>query len=146
MAILARRVAGTRRRMLADINVVPYIDVMLVLVVILMVCAPFVNPSLVELPTMGKASAPPDKPLELTIRLEGRITLRESGSSKDLATDLPGVIAEVKKRQAANPQKPVPVVIHADKDLKYEAVMKVMDQLQKADVKRVGLAVQVKNT
>ena len=143
MAIIARRVAGTRRRMLSDINVVPYIDVMLVLVVILMVCAPFVNPSLVELPTMGKASAPPDRPLELVMRLEGRMSLRESGGNKDLASDLPGVIAEIKKRQAANREKPVPVVIHADKDLKYEAVVKVMDQLQRADVKRVGLAVRV---
>ena len=142
MAIIARRVAGSRRRMLADINVVPYIDVMLVLVVILMVCAPFVNPSLVELPSMGKASAPPDRPLELVMRLEGKMSLRESGTSKDLANDLPGVIAEIKKRQAGK-DKPVPVVIHADKDLKYEAVVKVMDQLQRADVKRVGLAVRI---
>jgi biopolymer transport protein TolR len=114
MAIIARRVAGSRRRMLADINVVPYIDVMLVLVVILMVAAPFVNPSLVELPTMGKASRAPDKPLELTLRVEGKMSLRESGTSKDLATDLPGVIAEIKKRQAAGREQPVPVVIHAD--------------------------------
>ena len=143
MAIIARRVAGSRRRMLADINVVPYVDVMLVLVVILMVAAPFVNPSLVELPTIGKASAPADRPLELVMRLEGKMTLRESGKDKDLATDLPGVIAEIKKRQGASRDKPVPVVIHADKDLKYEAVIKVMDQLQRADVKRVGLAVRV---
>ena len=60
-----------------------------------------------------------------------------------IATDLPGVIAEIKKRQAAGREQPVPVVIHADKDLKYEAVIKVMDQLQRADVKRVGLAVRV---
>jgi biopolymer transport protein TolR len=142
MAIIARRVAGSRRRMLADINVVPYIDVMLVLVVILMVCAPFVNPSLVELPSMGKASRAPDRPLELSVRLDGRMTLRESGKDKDLATDMPGVIAEIKKRQSQGPS-PVPVVINADKDLKYEAVMKVMDQLQRADVKRLGLAVRV---
>jgi biopolymer transport protein TolR len=142
MAIIARRVAGTRRRMLSDINVVPYIDVMLVLVVILMIAAPFVNPSLVELPSMGKASRAPDRPLELSIRLDGRMTLRESGRDKDLATDMPGVIAEIKRRQAQGPT-PVPVVIHADKDLKYEAVVKVMDQLQRADVKRLGLAVRV---
>ena len=143
MAIIARRVAGARRRMLSDINVVPYVDVMLVLVVILMVAAPFVNPSLVELPTMGKASRAPDRPLELVLRVEGKMTLRESGKDKDLATDLPGVIAEIKKRQAVSREQPVPVVIHADKDLKYEAVVKVMDQLQRADVKRVGLAVRV---
>lgn len=143
MAIIARRVAGSRRRMMADINVVPYVDVMLVLVVILMVAAPFVNPSLVELPSIGKASRAPDRPLELVLRLDNKMSLRETGRDKDLATDLPGVIAEIKKRQSANREQPVPVVIHADKDLKYEAVVKVMDQLQRADVKRVGLAVRV---
>src|SRR6266403_1317803 len=63
MAVLARRIAGSRRRMMSDINVVPYIDVMLVLVVILMVSAPFVNPSLVELPSVGKSTRAPDAPL-----------------------------------------------------------------------------------
>lgn len=143
MAILARRVAGGRRRMLSEINVVPYVDVMLVLVVILMVAAPFVNPSLVELPSIGKASRAPDRPLELVIRLDNKLSLRESGRDKDLATDLPGAIAEIKKRQQASPGQPVPVVIHADKELKYDAVVRVMDQLQRADVKRVGLAVRV---
>src|SRR5262249_16031696 len=123
MAIIARRVAGGRRRMLADINVVPYIDVMMVLVVILMVAAPFVNPSLVELPSIGKASAPPDRPLGLDMRLEGKMTLPENASTHDLATDLPGWTGDIRKRQAHNPDKPVPVVIHADKDLKYEAVI-----------------------
>jgi biopolymer transport protein TolR len=143
MAILARRVSGSRRRMLADINVVPYIDVMLVLVVILMVAAPFVNPSLVELPSIGKAQRAPDRPLELVIRIDNKVALREN--NKDLAVDMPSVIAEITRRQKANPDRPVPVVIHADKDLKYDVVMKVMDQLQRADVKRVGLAVRVTN-
>jgi biopolymer transport protein TolR len=143
MAILARRVSGSRRRMLADINVVPYIDVMLVLVVILMVAAPFVNPSLVELPSIGKAQRAPDRPLELVIRIDNKVALREN--NKDLAVDMPSVIAEITKRQKVNPDRPVPVVIHADKDLKYDVVMKVMDQLQRADVKRVGLAVRVTN-
>src|ERR671931_641380 len=107
MAIIARRVSGSRRRMLADINVVPYIDVMLVLVVILMVAAPFVNPSLVELPTMGKASRAPDRPLDLNLTIDGKMSLRESGRDKDLATDLPGVIAEIKKRQSASRDQPV---------------------------------------
>ena len=79
MAMLARRVAGSRRRMLADINVVPYIDVMLVLVVILMVAAPFVNPSLVNLPSVGKSSRAPDRPLEIVVRVDGRVSLREGG-------------------------------------------------------------------
>lgn len=141
MAILARRVAGSRRRMLADINVVPYVDVMLVLVVILMVSAPFVNPSTVELPSIGRASRAPEKPLELVIRADGRLMLREA--NKEIANDLPAAVAAITERQKANPQAPTPVVIAADKDLKYDAVIKVMDQLQRADVKRVGLAVRV---
>jgi len=142
MALLARRVAGSRRRMLADINVVPYIDVMLVLVVILMVAAPFVNPSLVNLPSVGKSSRAPDRPLEIVVRADGRVSLREGG--RELAADLPGAVAAIRQRQQAQPDAALkaPVVIAADKDVRYEQVMKVMSALQKESVARVGLAVQ----
>lgn len=141
MALLARRVAGSRRRMLADINVVPYIDVMLVLVVILMVSAPFVNPSLVNLPSVGRSARAPDKPLEIVVRADGRVSLREAG--KELAADLPGAVAAVKKRQQGqfNDSQKTPVLISADKDVRYDQVMKVMSALQKENVARVGLAV-----
>jgi biopolymer transport protein TolR len=142
MALLARRVPGSRRRALADINVVPYIDVMLVLVVILMVSAPFVNPSLVNLPSVGKAARVPDRPLEIVVRADGRVSLREGG--RELAADLPGAVALVKQRQQAQPDAALktPVVIAADKDVRYEQVMKVMSALQKESIARVGLAVQ----
>jgi len=139
MAILARR-NGPRRRMLADINVVPYIDVMLVLVVILMVSAPFVNPSLVNLPSVGKSSRVPDRPLEVVIRANGSITLRDG--QKDLAQGVVEVAERVRAAQQANAAAPRPVVIAADKDVKYEHVMSVMDRLQKAGVQRVGLSVR----
>jgi len=139
MAILARR-SGPKRRALADINVVPYIDVMLVLVVILMVSAPFVNPSLVNLPTVGKSSRAPDRPLEVVIRANGSLTLREG--AKEIAADMPGAIDAIKQRQDARKDAPVPVVIAADKDVKYEHVMKAMDALQRAGVQRVGLSVK----
>ena len=139
MAILARR-NGSRRRMLADINVVPYIDVMLVLVVILMVSAPFVNPTLVNLPSVAKSSRAPDRPLEVVIRANGSLVLREG--SKEIAADMPGAIDAIRQRQAARKDNPVPVVIAADKDVKYEHVMKAMDALQKAGVQRVGLMVK----
>ncbi len=139
MAILARR-NGRRRRMLADINVVPYIDVMLVLVVILMVSAPFVNPSLVNLPSVGKSSRVPDRPLEVVIRANGSITLRDG--QKDLAQGVVEVAERVRAAQQANSAAPRPVVIAADKDVKYEHVMNVMDRLQKAGVQRVGLSVR----
>ena len=139
MAILARK-SGPKRRMLADINVVPYIDVMLVLVVILMVAAPFVNPSLVNLPSVGKSSRAPDRPLEIVIRANGSLSLREG--AKEIASDMPGAIDAIKQRQAARKDAPTPVVIAADRDVKYDHVMKAMDALQKAGVQRVGLSVK----
>jgi biopolymer transport protein TolR len=140
MAVLARRVAGSRRRMLADINVVPYIDVMLVLVVILMVSAPFVNPSLVNLPSVGKAARAPDRALEIVVRADGRVSLREGG--RELAADLPTAVGLIRQRQQAQTEAAkTPVVIAADKDVRYEQVMKVMSALQKEGVARVGLAV-----
>jgi biopolymer transport protein TolR len=142
MALLARRVPGSRRRALADINVVPYIDVMLVLVVILMVSAPFVNPSLVNLPSVGKSTRAPDRPLEIVVRVDGRVSLREGG--KELATDLPSAVATIRQRQQGQSDAALkaPVVIAADKDVRYEQVRKVMSALQKENVARVGLAVQ----
>jgi len=141
MALLARRVAGSRRRMMADINVVPYIDVMLVLVVILMVAAPFVNPSLVNLPSVGKSSRAPDRPLEIVVRVDGRVSLREGG--RELAADLIEAVAVISKRQQGQPDAAlkIPVLISADKDVRYEQVMTVMSKLQNANVARVGLAV-----
>lgn len=139
MAILARK-SGPKRRMLADINVVPYIDVMLVLVVILMVSAPFVNPSLVNLPSVGKSSRAPDRPLEIVIRANGSLSLREG--AKEIASDMPGTIDAIKQRQAVRKDAPTPVVIAADRDVKYDHVMKAMDALQKAGVQRVGLSVR----
>ncbi|MFN8737483.1 MAG: ExbD/TolR family protein [Betaproteobacteria bacterium] len=139
MAIIARK-NGSGRRMLADINVVPYIDVMLVLVVILMVSAPFVNPSLVNLPSVGKSSRAPDSPLQIVVRANGSMELREG--TKSIASDLPAAIAAIEKRQAARKDNPTPVVIAADKDVKYEHVMTVMDRLQRAGVQRVGLSVK----
>ncbi|MGE5336914.1 MAG: ExbD/TolR family protein [Gemmatimonadota bacterium] len=140
MALLLRRKDGGSRRLLADINVVPYIDVMLVLVVILMVSAPFVNPSLVNLPSVGKSSRTPDRPLEIVIKVDGKLLLRDTG--KELAHDLPGAVAIIKQRQKSKPNAPTPVVIAADKDVRYEQVMKVMSALQKENIARVGLAVQ----
>jgi biopolymer transport protein TolR len=142
MALLARRVAGSRRRMLADINVVPYIDVMLVLVVILMVSAPFVNPSLVNLPSVGKSSKVPDKPLEIVVRIDGQVSMREGG--RQVAGNLIDAVNFVKKRQQGQPNdgQKTPVLIAADKEVRYAQVMKVMSALQKENIARVGLAVQ----
>lgn len=125
-------------QLMNQINVVPYIDVMLVLLVIFMVTAPLVNPGQIELPQIGKTSAPPVQPLEVSIRSDKSLWLRDraQGAAEQKVTrnDL---IKAVRQKQKASPEQAV--VIAADKDVRYEAVLEVMDLLQQNQVKKVGL-------
>ena len=126
-------------RLMNQINVVPYIDVMLVLLVILMVTAPLMNPGVIDLPTIGKASAPPAQPIEISIRASGALSYidRDLSNAERPLKDRDELLKVIKSKQAKKPDQPV--VISADKDVKYEAVMQVMDLLQQNRVKRVGL-------
>ena len=132
------------RRLMNEINVVPYIDVMLVLLVIFMVTAPLITPGVVDLPSVGKSSVAPATPLEVVIREDASITVRDrdpKGAVLDERRIAKGELAAiVKAKQAKNADQPV--VISADKNVKYEAVLEVMDELQKQAVKRVGLSVK----
>ena len=130
-----------RRRMMSDMNVVPYIDVMLVLVVILMVAAPFVNPSVVNLPKVNKASTAPQSPVEVIVYADNRLAIKVKGKIQPV--DMPALIATVKGAQS---ESSTPVVISADKDARYEQVVNVMRRLQQAEVQRVGLALQIERT
>jgi biopolymer transport protein TolR len=109
-----------------------------------MVTAPLVNPGLIDLPTVGKSSQQDQKvpPLEVIVRRDTSLMLRERepGVKEERDVTMPELIEIVKARQAARPDQPV--VIAADKDVKYDAVLKVMDEMQKLDVKRVGLMVK----
>jgi biopolymer transport protein TolR len=125
--------------MMADINVVPYVDVMLVLVVILMVAAPFVNPSVVDLPSVAKAGQQKDVPVRVVVRSDGRVSILEQGKGE--TTVAAGqLIASVKSRQK---NAGTPVVIEADAKVQYKSVVDVMRDLQKAGIERVGLSVQL---
>ena len=131
-----------RRGLMAEMNVVPYIDVMLVLVVILMVAAPFVNPSVVNLPSVNKASKAPETVVEVIVFPDGRISLRQG---KDMTpVDMPGLVAAV--RAAQGEKGDTPVVIAADKDVRDEDVVNVLKTLQSADVPRVGLALRIERS
>jgi len=124
-----------------QINVVPYIDVMLVLLVIFMVTAPFINPSQVELPSVAKSSVAPVAPLEVMIRADGSLLLRdraEAGEAEGERIAESALAAAVRRLRKADQ----PVVISADKSVRYESVMRVMDTLQRAKVERVGLLVK----
>ena len=133
---------NTRRRMMNEINVVPYIDVMLVLLVIFMVTAPLVNPGQIELPQVGKTSAPPVQPMEVAIHSDKSLTLRDrakggTAGATERKVSRAELLAAVRAKQKANPDQAV--VIAADKDVRYEAVLEVMDLLQQNQVKKVGL-------
>ncbi len=127
-----------------EINVVPYIDVMLVLLVIFMVTSPLITPGVVDLPSVGKSSVAPATPLEVIIRADASIVVRDrdaKGAVQEERRIAKGELAAiVKAKQAKNADQPV--VISADKSVKYEAVLEVMDELQKQAVKRVGLSVK----
>jgi biopolymer transport protein TolR len=139
---MALRSNNRRRGLMAEINVVPYIDVMLVLVVILMVAAPFVNPSLINLPSVNKASKAPEQVIEVIVYPDARLSLR---SGKTLTpVDMPGLVDGVKALQADHPE--IPVVIAADKTVRYEEVVDVMKTLQAADVQRVGLSLRIERS
>jgi biopolymer transport protein TolR len=129
-----------------QINIVPYVDVMLVLLVIFMVTAPLVNPGVIDLPSVGKSAQPPPSPLEVIIRADQTVMLRErdKGQAQERAVSTSQLIAAVQERQKSNPN--VPVLISADKSVRYEAVMRVMDELQRGNVRRVGLLVKPAGT
>jgi biopolymer transport protein TolR len=124
-----------------EINVVPYIDVMLVLLVIFMVTAPLIQTGSIDLPSIGKASQPPVAPLEVVIKGDQSLALRDRSKGEAERTvnkaELTRLLQEAQKK---NPQ--LPVVIAADKSVRYEAVLNVMDELQKQQVARIGLLVQ----
>ena len=130
-----------RRRAMAEINVVPYIDVMLVLLIIFMVVAPAIQPGQIDLPSVGQALNPTVAPLEVRIKRDGSILLvdRQQGGQEQLVTR-EKLLQTVKLIQASHPEQAV--VINADKNLKYDDVLRVMDILQGGKIKRVGLLVK----
>jgi biopolymer transport protein TolR len=126
------------RRLMNQINVVPYIDVMLVLLVIFMITAPLINPGQVELPSIGKTSDPPMQPMEVAIQADGALLFRDRARSmQERKVTRNELLAAIRQKQQKSPDQAV--VIAADKDVRYEAVLEVMDMLQQNQVRKVGL-------
>jgi len=143
---------GGRRRAINEVNMVPFIDVMLVLLIIFMVTAPLITPSLIELPTVGQASKQPDRIIQIVIGKDERLELKLKDKTNPVK--LEALAAAVKRAQtepdadgkagsAARPPANTAVIISADKTVQYERVVKVMDTLQRAGIQRVGLSVQL---
>jgi biopolymer transport protein TolR len=127
-----------QRKTINQMNVVPYIDVMLVLLVIFMITAPLINPGQVELPSMGSQLKIPVQPLEVTIRPDGSLSLRDGATNAPAVRLLPNdLVARVRDAQAARPDRPV--VIAADGKAQYQRVIDMLELLQRNGVQRVGL-------
>ena len=136
-----RSMLRKKNRLMNDINVVPYIDVMLVLLVIFMVAAPMMNPGQIDLPQVSKSSVPSPAPLEVIIKKDGSLTLRDHAKGDvEAAVSKDELVSILKARQ--DMQSDQAVVISADKNVRYEEVMNVMDVLQQQHIKKVGLLTQ----
>ena len=128
-----------RRRTINEINMVPFIDVMLVLLIIFMVSAPMITTGLVDLPSVGKSSIQPEHVIHVIVGADEKLKLK---LDKQEAQSLPLNRLAERVRTAQAGVLTTPVVISADKSVKYEAVVRVMDVLQTAGIARVGLAVR----
>lgn len=125
-----------QRKSINQINVVPYIDVMLVLLVIFMVTAPLINPGVIELPSVGSPLAAPVAPLEISLRNDQSLWLRD-GASSPVRVSPEELVTRIRDRQARNPDQAV--VIAADRAVRYEDVVRILDLLQQKGVRKVGL-------
>ncbi len=133
-----------KRGPMHDINVVPYIDVMLVLLVIFMVTAPLITPGVIDLPSVGKAGQPKVVPIEILVKEDQSLVVREKDAGGHVVSEQPVTRSAlgklIKDRQAKNPE--LSVLIAGDKNVRYEAVLNVMDELHSQAVTRVGLQVK----
>ena len=131
----------SKRGPMHEINIVPYVDVMLVLLVIFMVTAPLVTPGVIELPSVGKASAPRLAPIEVVIMEDRRLSVRERDAAGRIVSERPVAREDIAKL-VKDPK--TPVLIAGDRNVKYEAVLQLMDELRARGVERVGLQVRPK--
>ena len=138
------------RRTMNEINMVPFIDVMLVLLIIFMVTAPLITPSMIDLPTVGQAPHQPDRVIQVLVAKDATLQLRSGKQSEDVTLkDLAQRVLDLSNQDRStrdatansSPNQVVAIVISADKSVRYEAVVDVMDTLQQAGLSRVALAV-----
>ena len=140
MAQPMRSGGSRRRRSMSEINMVPFIDVMLVLLIIFMVTAPLITTGVVDLPSVGQSKTRPTSVIELVVGIDERVKIKVDGQAEPQPVTLAQIAMRVKQAQKGVAE--TPVVISAERNVKYDSVVKVMDTLQKAGVQRVGLSVK----
>src|ERR1035437_2861608 len=134
---------GRARKFKAEINVVPYIDVMLVLLVIFMVTAPLTNPGVINLPSAEKSSLPPTEYIQISLKPDAAAGISINGQKRGAGKidTAPNRASLLKKLNALHEKNPdLPVMISADKEIRYEEVIHVISEAKKFGINRVGLA------
>lgn len=136
---------GRTRKFKSDINVVPYIDVMLVLLVIFMVVAPMTNPGEIKLPSAEKSSLPPTEYIQISLKPDADAEIgikgqQQGASSNENVTAKNRTILIQHLRQLHEDNPELPVMIAADKDIKYDEVIQAISEAKKIGIGRVGLA------
>ncbi len=132
---------GRGRRAMNEINMVPFIDVMLVLLIIFMVTATVITPGAINIPRAGQSSKAPDQPVTVMIDASGAVSADGGKNGPDLKGRSEGdIFAAISDAAKANPD--LAVMVAADKDIAYQKVIDVTTRLRQAGVGRVGLAVR----
>ena len=129
---------GRGRRTINEINMVPFIDVMLVLLIIFMVTATVITPWVINIPSAGKSTRAPDKRVDVLVDGKGDISL--AGELQTGSVTETEAVDKIKQLLKDNPD--MPVMLAADSDLQYKQVMGIMRKLREAGVQRVGLSVK----
>jgi len=134
---------GRQRQLKSEINVVPYIDVMLVLLIIFMVAAPLTNPGVINLPKAEKSAVPPSEYVQISLKADSTATIGVKGQKHDnseiqTVSGHDALMSKLRSLHADNAD--MPVMIAADKDIKYDDVIQVLSDAKKMGISRVGLA------
>jgi biopolymer transport protein TolR len=134
---------GRSRKFKAEINVVPYIDVMLVLLVIFMVVAPMTNPNVIDLPNAAKSVLPPTEYIRIDLKPDASASISIHGkknapTTAETVADRAALQQKLTEMYADNPD--ISVMIAADKNIKYDEVIQAISAAKKLGIQRVGLA------
>ena len=132
---------GRRRKFKSEINVVPYIDVMLVLLIIFMVIPPANSPSVINLPKAERSALPPDEYIQVVVQPGDKLSIGINGKQSIAPEDMgnrAALVARLAELHAEHPD--YPVMISGDKDVKYDEVIQLISEAKKMGINRVGLA------
>jgi biopolymer transport protein TolR len=130
-----------RRKLKSEINVVPYIDVMLVLLIIFMAVPPTQNPSEIKLPSAERSTQPPDDYIQIAVKQNAQLSIGLNGKQAHSAEDVASRAELVRRLRTIHAEHPdYPVLISGDRDSKYDDVIQLISEAKKMGINRVGLA------